>query len=54
VKRVSLGGALTRAALGAFLNAAREMKERGTFSFTDDAIDSSRDLAALLRPFHQP
>jgi 2-methylisocitrate lyase-like PEP mutase family enzyme len=32
VRRVSLGSALSRVALGAFLRAAREMKERGTFT----------------------
>ncbi|MBI2823327.1 MAG: isocitrate lyase/phosphoenolpyruvate mutase family protein [Planctomycetia bacterium] len=37
VKRVSVGSALCRAALGAFLRAAREMQERGTFSFADQA-----------------
>jgi 2-methylisocitrate lyase-like PEP mutase family enzyme len=37
VKRISLGAALSRAALGGFLKAAREIKERGTFSFIDDA-----------------
>ncbi|HEY1259554.1 MAG TPA: isocitrate lyase/phosphoenolpyruvate mutase family protein [Stellaceae bacterium] len=35
VKRISLGSALSRAALGGFLNAAREVRERGTFSFAD-------------------
>ncbi|HVA33616.1 MAG TPA: isocitrate lyase/phosphoenolpyruvate mutase family protein [Candidatus Baltobacteraceae bacterium] len=38
VRRISLGSALTRAALGAFLKAAREVRERGTFAFADDAI----------------
>jgi 2-methylisocitrate lyase-like PEP mutase family enzyme len=33
VKRISLGSALSRAALGGFLKAAREVQERGTFSF---------------------
>ena len=33
VKRVSVGSALSRAALGAFLRAAREMREHGTFTF---------------------
>lgn len=47
VKRVSVGGALTRVALGAFLRAAREMKERGTFSFVDEPI-SSREIGGLL------
>jgi len=38
VKRVSVGSALSRAALGAFMRAAREMKERGTFTFAKDAV----------------
>lgn len=38
VKRVSVGSALSRAALGAFLRAAREMLEHGTFEFAADAI----------------
>jgi 2-methylisocitrate lyase-like PEP mutase family enzyme len=37
VRRISVGGALCRMALGAFLSAAREMKERGTFGFTKRA-----------------
>ena len=37
VKRISVGSALSRAALGAFLAGAREMKERGTFTFAEDA-----------------
>jgi 2-methylisocitrate lyase-like PEP mutase family enzyme len=37
VKRVSVGSALSRAALGAFFRAAREMKDRGTFTFAEDA-----------------
>jgi len=48
VKRVSVGGALTRVALGAFLRAAREMKELGTFSFVDEPI-SSREIGELLQ-----
>lgn len=38
VKRVSVGSALSRTALGAFLRAAREMKDRGTFTFAADAV----------------
>jgi 2-methylisocitrate lyase-like PEP mutase family enzyme len=38
VKRVSVGSALSRAALGAFLRAARELKEQGTFTFAEDAV----------------
>ena len=38
VRRVSVGGALTRIALTAVVRAATEMRERGTFHFADDAI----------------
>src|SRR5712691_4047521 len=38
VKRVSVGSALSRAALGAFLRAARELKQQGTFTFVDAAV----------------
>jgi 2-methylisocitrate lyase-like PEP mutase family enzyme len=47
VKRVSVGSALTRAALGAFLRAAREMRERGTFTFSEEAV-SFRDINAMF------
>jgi 2-methylisocitrate lyase-like PEP mutase family enzyme len=38
VRRISVGSALTRAALGAFVRAAREIREHGTFGFVDEAI----------------
>jgi 2-methylisocitrate lyase-like PEP mutase family enzyme len=38
VKRVSVGSALSRAALGAFLRAAEEMRDRGTFDFAAEAV----------------
>jgi 2-methylisocitrate lyase-like PEP mutase family enzyme len=38
VKRVSLGSSLARAAYGAFLDAAREVRQQGTFDFARDAI----------------
>jgi 2-methylisocitrate lyase-like PEP mutase family enzyme len=41
VKRVSVGSALSRAALGGFLRAAREIKESGTFTFADEAVSYS-------------
>lgn len=47
VRRVSVGGALSRAALGAFLRAAREMREHGTFDFTEEAV-SFRDISAMF------
>jgi 2-methylisocitrate lyase-like PEP mutase family enzyme len=45
VKRISVGSALSRAALGAFLRAAKEMKEQGTFTFGEEAV-SYRDISA--------
>jgi 2-methylisocitrate lyase-like PEP mutase family enzyme len=47
VRRISLGSALSRAALGAFLRAAREVKERGTFTFAADAA-AFADLAPFM------
>ena len=38
VRRISLGSALSRAALGAFVRAAREIGERGTFHFAEHAL----------------
>jgi 2-methylisocitrate lyase-like PEP mutase family enzyme len=37
-KRISVGGSFARAALGAFVRAAREVKDKGTFTFAADAI----------------
>ena len=47
VRRVSVGSALSRAALGAFLRAAREMREHGTFAFAEAAV-SYRDINAMF------
>ncbi len=49
VRRISLGSALARAALGAFLRAARELHQDGTFTFADQAV-SFREVSALLAP----
>jgi len=38
VKRISVGSSLSRAAVGAFVRAAKEMKEKGTFEFAKEAI----------------
>jgi 2-methylisocitrate lyase-like PEP mutase family enzyme len=38
-KRNSVGSGLARCALGAFLRAARDIREHGTFDFAEDAID---------------
>ncbi|MGA3009407.1 MAG: isocitrate lyase/phosphoenolpyruvate mutase family protein [Terracidiphilus sp.] len=49
VRRISVGSALSRAALGAFLRAAREMRAHGTFTFTEEAV-SFREISELLKP----
>src|SRR5262245_55540877 len=38
VKRVSVGSALARAAYGAFLSAAEEIRREGTFTFAEEAV----------------
>lgn len=47
VKRISVGGAFARAALGAFVRAAREVKEKGTFTFAADALPSPEAAAYM-------
>jgi 2-methylisocitrate lyase-like PEP mutase family enzyme len=49
VKRISVGSALSRAALGAFLRAAREMQTQGTFTFADEAV-SYKEISAMFKP----
>jgi 2-methylisocitrate lyase-like PEP mutase family enzyme len=51
VKRVSLGSTLSRAALGEFLRAAREIRARGSFSFAEHAI-AFDELNEMFR--HRP
>jgi 2-methylisocitrate lyase-like PEP mutase family enzyme len=48
VKRISVGGALSRLALAAFLKGAREMAERGGFTWMRDTVPS-RDLTDVFR-----
>jgi 2-methylisocitrate lyase-like PEP mutase family enzyme len=45
VKRVSVGSTLARTAFGASLRAAREMCERGTFRFAEEAV-SPQEISA--------
>jgi len=47
VKRVSVGSALARAAFGALIDAANEIREHGTFAFADRAV-AYRDLGAMF------
>jgi 2-methylisocitrate lyase-like PEP mutase family enzyme len=49
VKRVSVGSALSRSAFGAFLRAAQEMRDRGTFTFAAEAIGFG-ELSAMFKP----
>lgn len=49
VKRISVGGALSRLALAAFVKGAREMRESGGFTWVRDAM-SARELTAVFAP----
>ncbi len=48
VKRISVGGALSRLALAAFLRGAREMKDQGGFTWMRDTVPS-KDLKAIFK-----
>ncbi len=48
VKRVSVGSALSRAALGAFLRASKEMIGPGTFSFAEEAA-AFPEISAFMK-----
>ncbi len=48
VKRISVGGAFARAALGAFMRAAREVKEQGNFTFSADAIPDAEASSYMV------
>jgi 2-methylisocitrate lyase-like PEP mutase family enzyme len=48
VRRISVGSALSRTALGAFLRAANEMREYGTFAFAQEAV-SYRDINEMFQ-----
>lgn len=49
VKRISLGSALSRAAFGAFIRAARELRDSGTRNFANEAV-SYAALSAFMAP----
>ena len=49
VKRISVGGALSRLALAAFLKGAREMKEQGSFTYMLDTVPSAELRQAFAR-----
>jgi 2-methylisocitrate lyase-like PEP mutase family enzyme len=48
VRRVSVGSGLARAAFGTLLRAAREMRDRGTFTFAEDAA-SSGEIVSMFK-----
>jgi 2-methylisocitrate lyase-like PEP mutase family enzyme len=48
VKRISLAGSLYRASISGLLDAAREVKDVGTFSYLDRAV-TTPDLNAFMR-----
>jgi 2-methylisocitrate lyase-like PEP mutase family enzyme len=49
-KRISVGGSFARAALGALVRAAREVKEKGTFAYAADALPSAEVQRYLVGP----
>lgn len=52
VRRVSVGSALARAAYGAFIRAAEELRDRGTFEFAEAAVPYARLTQLLSRASH--
>lgn len=50
VKRISVGSSLSRAALGGFMRAAREMADKGSFSYGADAA-SPKEITAIFGEF---
>jgi 2-methylisocitrate lyase-like PEP mutase family enzyme len=48
-RRISLGSALARVALGSVLRAAREIRDKGTFSFAADALPYAEANALMAR-----
>ncbi|MBR1253686.1 isocitrate lyase/phosphoenolpyruvate mutase family protein [Bradyrhizobium sp. AUGA SZCCT0240] len=49
VKRISVGGAMARVALAAFLKCAREMKDQGAFTYVREMAPIKEVRAAFLR-----
>lgn len=47
VRRISTGGSLARAALGALLRAGRELRDTGTFTYAADAIPHAEVTAMM-------
>jgi 2-methylisocitrate lyase-like PEP mutase family enzyme len=52
VRRISVGGSFARAALGGLVRAAREVQEKGTFTYAADALASAEVKRYLGAPKH--
>jgi 2-methylisocitrate lyase-like PEP mutase family enzyme len=50
VRRISVGSALYRTALGAFMRAAREMLDKGTFTWASAAANP-KELTPIFKPY---
>lgn len=46
-KRISVGGGFARAALGALVRAAREVKDQGTFTYANDSLPHAEATAFM-------
>ncbi len=53
VKRISVGGSFARAALGAMIRAATEVRDHGTFSYAMDAVPD-RAVSAMMSDVRLP
>ena len=49
VKRISVGGAMARVAMAAFLRCAREMKDQGAFTYVREMAPIKEVRAAFAR-----
>lgn len=49
VKRISVGGSFARAALGALVRAAREVKDQGSFTYAADAIPDAEASSYMVK-----
>jgi len=50
VRRISLGSSLSRAALGAFMRAAEEVSQKGTFTYGEAAMPSAQANGLMAEP----
>ena len=50
VRRISVGSALARVGWGAYLRAAREIHDTGTFESLGDAVPTPEPSAIFTRP----